>query len=446
MQKLYIILFLIILTAVSCDRHEIIPKKDLAEIYYEMYMTDEAIAKDRNLRRMTDSLHLYEPIFNKFGYTTEDYLHSVEHYLEDPEKYGKIFELTKKLLIKKRTELGKIYTYETRFDRMKRWLALDSLEYFISTEGPGKSYFKAAKFLFDNIEPEPGLPKYSLTVDRPDLDPENIRKAFIRDSIGRALTDSISKALSDSLFREMYYIDTLVTDTLTIDTLAADSLLVTDSLAVQTDSTILIRFSTPYIFMTTDTTDIVAADSTRIETDTLDITPVRQAKVYYSPIATFILRDSAMMENLPYNYDFNSGSGPAMTSAEDKNKNVHTESLKKGSSGKKVTSRSDRETPNTRFQNRPSSSKKADQTDKSSKSNIFENPISDRPLTARDSARILNEQRKRETMEIRKKEEIIRDSIRKANARNRNLRPAGKDTTARKPVRKPINIKNKEKK
>ena len=110
---------LIILTAAlvclpSCrDRKDIIPKGTMSKIYYDIYMTDEAVDVNYGLRKMADTMRIYEPIFNKYGYTTEDYNRSVSFYLERPDKFESVFEDTKTMLEKRKAQLNAILVFQT---------------------------------------------------------------------------------------------------------------------------------------------------------------------------------------------------------------------------------------------------------------------------------------------------------------------------------------------
>ena len=110
-------LFLILTAALLClsscrDRKDIIPKGTMSKIYYDIYMTDEAVDANYGLRRMADTMRIYEPIFNKYGYTTEDYNRSVNFYLERPDKFEDVFEDTKTMLEKRKAELNAILEAE----------------------------------------------------------------------------------------------------------------------------------------------------------------------------------------------------------------------------------------------------------------------------------------------------------------------------------------------
>lgn len=53
----------------ACNKPRVIPDDELADIFYDVYLTNAYV--DRQAIE-TDSLLLYEPIFEKYGYTVED--------------------------------------------------------------------------------------------------------------------------------------------------------------------------------------------------------------------------------------------------------------------------------------------------------------------------------------------------------------------------------------
>ena len=63
--------------AVSCSKPRIIPDSTLSEIFYEAFLTNAYIG-ERGVD--TDSLALYEPIFDKFGYTVEDLQYTIGNF------------------------------------------------------------------------------------------------------------------------------------------------------------------------------------------------------------------------------------------------------------------------------------------------------------------------------------------------------------------------------
>ncbi len=83
--------------AVSCGPR-VIPRGKLAEIYAEMFLADQWLRENPPLNRSADTLLVYEPILEHYGYTTDDYLRSVERYMRDPDKYAKLLRGVSKRL------------------------------------------------------------------------------------------------------------------------------------------------------------------------------------------------------------------------------------------------------------------------------------------------------------------------------------------------------------
>ena len=94
------ILHIVLLLAVvaSCRGPRVIPRDKLTDIYYDMFMADQKIREFGYPSAMIDTMLVYEPIFEKYGYDTDDYLHSMRHYLKDPERFAKVFEDVSKRL------------------------------------------------------------------------------------------------------------------------------------------------------------------------------------------------------------------------------------------------------------------------------------------------------------------------------------------------------------
>ena len=65
------------LSLASCRKPRIIPDSTLAEIFYDSFLTN-AYLSEKSVR--TDSLALYEPIFEKYGYTVEDMQYTIGNF------------------------------------------------------------------------------------------------------------------------------------------------------------------------------------------------------------------------------------------------------------------------------------------------------------------------------------------------------------------------------
>ena len=107
---LHIVLALVAVTA--CQGPRIIPKDTLTDIYEDMFFADQLV-RERNLPKpQMDSLLVYEAVFNKYGYTTDDYQNSVRHYLKDPERFAKVFEEVARRLDEEVKSLDRQIDYE----------------------------------------------------------------------------------------------------------------------------------------------------------------------------------------------------------------------------------------------------------------------------------------------------------------------------------------------
>jgi len=113
----------------SCSKKGIIGKKDMVSIIQEMYLADQYIEMNPDMRAMTDSLRVYPAIFAKYGYTVEDYSNSLRYYLQKSDTYNKILSTASDKLD---TRMKKLEEEEERIRlsiiEMEHWWALDSLK------------------------------------------------------------------------------------------------------------------------------------------------------------------------------------------------------------------------------------------------------------------------------------------------------------------------------
>lgn len=91
---------LLALCLCSCGRDgKVIPKSKFARLYAEMFLADTWLAfAPSETRTKADTMAFYEPIFEKYGYTVEDYWSSVSYYLQDPDRFSRILKKSSELL------------------------------------------------------------------------------------------------------------------------------------------------------------------------------------------------------------------------------------------------------------------------------------------------------------------------------------------------------------
>ncbi len=101
-------MLVLVLCLSSCGKKEkVISRGDMAKIYAEMFITDQRLGKVNKTRKMADTSFVYEPIFEKYGYTTEDYNASVDYYINDATRYARILRQSSVIIEKEIRELKK---------------------------------------------------------------------------------------------------------------------------------------------------------------------------------------------------------------------------------------------------------------------------------------------------------------------------------------------------
>ena len=111
-MKRFLHIVLVFLATASCRGPRVIPKDTLTDIYVDMFMADQQVREENIPRPQMDTTLVYEAVFNKYGYDTDDYLHSVREYLKDPERFAKVFDNVAKRLEGEVDALEKIIDHQ----------------------------------------------------------------------------------------------------------------------------------------------------------------------------------------------------------------------------------------------------------------------------------------------------------------------------------------------
>ena len=172
---------LALLMLVACGEHrDIIPRDVMTNIYADMLFADQWIEDHVAEHTKADTTLFYDPIFKRYGYTFEEYDKSVQYYMQDPERFSKLFRDAAVILR----------------DKSKKYGAL-------AEKAAAARDFNA---LIKGYEPR-------------DFDSDTILwKAPITDSL---ILDSLRRdsLLRDSLLMEQLRLDSLIRDSLRLDSL-----------------------------------------------------------------------------------------------------------------------------------------------------------------------------------------------------------------------------------
>lgn len=182
-RQIFLLLLLAGLFASCAGKPRIIPRRVLTDIYAEMFLADQWLNDHKTERSRADTMLFYDPIFKRYGYSFEDYDASVRHYLNDPEKFSKVFRDAANKLKDKRD------IYRRKIEEQDRIKEFNS-----SIRGFSRKNFKADTIIW--------------------------RSAY-KDSLKQAFADSVRR---DSLILDSLRLDSLRRDSIRIDSLRRDSI------------------------------------------------------------------------------------------------------------------------------------------------------------------------------------------------------------------------------
>ena len=201
------ILFAILAAGViigSCSRAKVIPRRTFVKIYADMFLADEWVKDNPALRRQVDTSLIYEPIFNAYGYTTDDYLKSVEHYMGDTERYARMLKKAGDRLEARSRSIRRLEESINLHDERLREIGRRREQMM-------------AKFSPDSV----WRGGYLVQVD------SNLEIFFVRrpsDTIYTGPGFIIDTVAVDSLMLDSLKVDSLKVDSLKVDSLKVDSL------------------------------------------------------------------------------------------------------------------------------------------------------------------------------------------------------------------------------
>ncbi|MDR2287335.1 MAG: DUF4296 domain-containing protein [Prevotellaceae bacterium] len=126
MKKIVFTIFILI-TFVSCSKQKIIPEKILADIIYQMQITDVVLLMYETSMRHIDSIRIYEPIVEKFGYSLDDLRNTFIKYTAED---GKLQDVFKQVIAKINNEKN-IYQEPARIEKLSENMNVGADSIFI---------------------------------------------------------------------------------------------------------------------------------------------------------------------------------------------------------------------------------------------------------------------------------------------------------------------------
>lgn len=126
--RYFLPIVLAVLLLSACHKNSrLIPRDDLAEVYADMFLADQWIF-DHELKYMTDTVAVYEPILDKHGYTVDDFRHSIDIYLNDADGFMDIMADVKYILQCRLKDIDKRRELKSKLDSINMARAKNEIE------------------------------------------------------------------------------------------------------------------------------------------------------------------------------------------------------------------------------------------------------------------------------------------------------------------------------
>lgn len=145
--------FIMLFSSCSSKEEKIIPRNKLSHIYAEMFVTDQWIKSTPDVRRLADTSMVYEPILQKYGYTSEDYRRSVDKYLDDPDRFARILRTSVEIIDKRIKELEVLQAEAEEAAKRKSSVIIDFKigDHFPFMEDPRVIYYDSLAVEIDSL-------------------------------------------------------------------------------------------------------------------------------------------------------------------------------------------------------------------------------------------------------------------------------------------------------
>lgn len=108
---LHILSLSVLLFPLSCGDKAPISREDMSRIYADLFLEDQWLDLHPEYRYPSDTLLAYAPVFEKYGYSPEEFSRSMEFYLRDPERYSRMLQESSKILHSRRDELNRTVSH-----------------------------------------------------------------------------------------------------------------------------------------------------------------------------------------------------------------------------------------------------------------------------------------------------------------------------------------------
>ena len=121
----------------SCGSEEvIIPASDMMSIYEDLFFIDQCIDMVPEVRLSADSLIIYQPIIESYGYTCEQFIEAIARYKRHPKQFTKIMEGVRDNLREQKEDIFRVRRLMDSLKMMLTWVPSDGMDVNIPDDEP----------------------------------------------------------------------------------------------------------------------------------------------------------------------------------------------------------------------------------------------------------------------------------------------------------------------
>ncbi len=121
----------------SCGSEEvIIPASDMMSIYQDLFYIDQCVDMVPEVRLSADSLIIYQPIIESYGYTCEQFIEAIAQYKRHPKQFARLMEGVRDDLREQKEEIYRVRRLMDSLKMMLTWVPSDSMDVNIPDDEP----------------------------------------------------------------------------------------------------------------------------------------------------------------------------------------------------------------------------------------------------------------------------------------------------------------------
>lgn len=140
-----------LLLLTSCG-NSLIPRGKLSRIVADIYLSDKFVNNTAEMVSKADSTMLYEPILNSYGYTSDDFIRTIEYYVERPAKLKTVYLKAQESLQLELDNINIQLLHERRVDSLRVSLSQELAESNINKTEPDSRSRSLRWIIFSEID------------------------------------------------------------------------------------------------------------------------------------------------------------------------------------------------------------------------------------------------------------------------------------------------------